>query len=83
VTPTAEETFFIYRWGGPGMGVHDSGIRPVAGMMTNRERHLQFRQRTLADRRFRPGVHTLAPTWPHDYEAEVEQAIRDGKGDVQ
>jgi len=79
--PSPVETYFLYRWGGP--GVHDSA---PAGLLqnraTNEERHRVFRQRTLASSLFQPGAIRLTPHWKRDYEADVRQAIAAGKGEL-
>jgi glycosyltransferase involved in cell wall biosynthesis len=63
------DTWFVYRWGGPVH--HDSGT----GEQDASKRFADFRARTLAHRKFRPGLQRIEPRWRMDYTAQVAEFI--------
>lgn len=69
-----EDTWFVYKWGGPVH--HDSG----AGIQDGATRFRQFRERTLSHPRFRPGPQHIIPAWRRDYVAEVQKWIEANDG---
>ncbi len=71
---TPAETFFIYKWGGPVH--HDSGTCEQDAA----KRFAMFRERTLAHRKFRPGLQRITPAWRMDYAAQAAQWVADHAG---
>lgn len=80
VDPTPQQTYFIYRWGGP--GVHDSAPKGLLSRATNEERARVFHDNTVSSPLFVPGEIELEPYWQHDYTRMAETAIQDGKGEL-
>lgn len=63
------EAYFLYRWAG--MGHHDSGVTG-----SNAERFNKFREATLSDPRFVPGVVRIEPSWDQDYRVMAAEAAK-------
>jgi len=74
--PKPEEMQYIYRWGG--IGWHESG----SGEQNSEKRAKSFHSAALLDPRFKRGQVNLVPVWTHEYETDVKQAIRQGKGQI-
>jgi hypothetical protein len=76
ITPTPDEIFFVYRWGG--IGFHYSGLGGT--LKTFKELGNTYRERVKNHPEYRAGDIEIIPGYKQDYEALVKEAINKGIG---
>jgi glycosyltransferase involved in cell wall biosynthesis len=74
ITPTREQSHFVYRWGG--VGHHYSGL--MKQDMSAKDLFAIYRAGIKKDKRWREGKIEIVPEWKQDYIEMVKQAIAKG-----